>query len=46
MAAAVSATSVVAVDTVVEEVLNRYPGKVGTLNKTAIERAVQEAKIG
>lgn len=46
MAAAVSATGVVAVDTVVEEVLNRYPGKVGTLNKTAIERAVQEAKIG
>lgn len=46
MAAAVSATGVVAVDTVIEEVLNRYPGKVGALNKTAIERAVQEAKIG
>lgn len=46
MAAAVSATGVVSVDTVIEEVLNRYPGKVGALNKTAIERAVQEAKIG
>ncbi|MDH4214186.1 MAG: 2-oxoacid:acceptor oxidoreductase family protein [Candidatus Thorarchaeota archaeon] len=46
MAAAVSATGIVSVDTVIEEVLNRYPGKVGALNKTAIERAVQEAKIG
>ena len=46
MAAAVSATGIVKVDTVVNEVLNRYPGKVGALNKTAIERAVEEAKIG
>ena len=46
MAAAVAATDIVKVDTVVDEVLNRYPGKVGTLNKTAIERAVEEAKIG
>jgi pyruvate ferredoxin oxidoreductase gamma subunit len=46
MAAAVSATGVVAVDTVIGEVLNRYPGKVGDLNKVAIERAVKEAKIG
>lgn len=46
MAAAVSATGIVSIKTVVEEVLNRYPGKVGALNKTAIERAVQEAKIG
>ena len=46
MAAAVSATGIVKVDTVVNEVLNRYPGKVGALNKTAIERAIEEAKIG
>ena len=46
MAAAVSATGVVAVDTVIAEVLNRYPGKVGELNKVAIERAVKEANIG
>ena len=46
MAAAVSATGIVKVDTVINEVLNRYPGKVGALNKTAIERAIEEAKIG
>jgi len=46
MAAAVSATGVVDVDTVIGEVLNRYPGKVGDLNKVAIERAVKEAQIG
>jgi 2-oxoacid:acceptor oxidoreductase gamma subunit (pyruvate/2-ketoisovalerate family) len=46
MAAAVSATGVVAIDTVITEVLNRYPGKVGDLNKVAIERAVKEAKVG
>lgn len=46
MAAAVSATGVVAVDTVIAEVLNRYPGKVGDLNKVAIERAVKEAIVG
>ena len=46
MAAAVSATGVVAIDTVIREVLTRYPGKVGNLNKAAIERAVKEAKVG
>jgi Pyruvate/2-oxoacid:ferredoxin oxidoreductase gamma subunit len=46
MAAAVSATGVVEVDTVIGEVLNRYPGKVGDLNKVAIERAIKEAQIG
>jgi pyruvate ferredoxin oxidoreductase gamma subunit len=46
MAAAVSATGVVAVDTVISEVLDRYPGKVGDLNKAAIERAVREVKVG
>jgi 2-oxoacid:acceptor oxidoreductase gamma subunit (pyruvate/2-ketoisovalerate family) len=46
MAAAVQATGIVAVDTVLHEVLERYPGKVGELNKVAIERAVKEAKVG
>jgi 2-oxoacid:acceptor oxidoreductase gamma subunit (pyruvate/2-ketoisovalerate family) len=46
LAAAVAATGVVSVDTVVAEVINRYPGKVGELNKVAIERAVKETKIG
>ena len=46
MAAAVKVTGVVAIETVIGEVLERYPGKVGNLNKVAIERAVQEAKIG
>ncbi|MFX1483956.1 MAG: 2-oxoacid:acceptor oxidoreductase family protein [Promethearchaeota archaeon] len=46
MAAAVQATGVVAVKTVINEVLERYPGKVGDLNKVAIERAVKEAKVG
>jgi 2-oxoacid:acceptor oxidoreductase gamma subunit (pyruvate/2-ketoisovalerate family) len=45
MAAAVKATGVVKVDTVINEVLERYPGKIGELNKTAMERAVQEAQI-
>ncbi len=46
MAAAVKATGVVDVDTVIHAVQERYPGKVGDLNKSAIERAVSEAKIG
>jgi 2-oxoacid:acceptor oxidoreductase gamma subunit (pyruvate/2-ketoisovalerate family) len=46
MAAAVKATGIVAVETVINEVLERYPGKVGDLNKVAIERAVKEAKVG
>ena len=45
LAAAVEATGVVQIETVINEVLERYPGKVGELNKTAMERAVQEAKI-
>ncbi|MGD9397822.1 MAG: 2-oxoacid:acceptor oxidoreductase family protein [Candidatus Thorarchaeota archaeon] len=46
MAAAVKVTGIVAVETVIKEVLERYPGKVGDLNKVAIERAVKEAKVG
>jgi 2-oxoacid:acceptor oxidoreductase gamma subunit (pyruvate/2-ketoisovalerate family) len=46
MAAAVKATEVVKFDAVIDEVLNRYPGKVGDLNKVAMERAVKEAIIG
>ena len=46
MAAAVKVTGIVAVETVINEVLERYPGKVGDLNKVAIERAVKEAKVG
>ncbi|MFW9967961.1 MAG: 2-oxoacid:acceptor oxidoreductase family protein [Candidatus Thorarchaeota archaeon] len=46
MAAAVKASGVVKIETVIEEVLERYPGKVGDLNKAAMERAVEEAKIG
>ncbi|MFW9907683.1 MAG: 2-oxoacid:acceptor oxidoreductase family protein [Candidatus Thorarchaeota archaeon] len=46
MAAAVKATGIVEVKTVIDEVLSRYPGKVGELNKTAMERAMSEAKVG
>ncbi len=46
LAAAVKATEVVKIDTVINEVLTRYPGKVGNLNKAAMERAVKEAVIG
>jgi 2-oxoacid:acceptor oxidoreductase gamma subunit (pyruvate/2-ketoisovalerate family) len=46
MAAAVKASGVVKIETVIEEVQERYPGKVGDLNKAAMERAVKEAKIG
>jgi 2-oxoacid:acceptor oxidoreductase gamma subunit (pyruvate/2-ketoisovalerate family) len=45
LAAAVKATEIVKVDTVINEVLERYPGKVGDLNKAAMERAVQEVQI-
>lgn len=45
MAAAVKACGTVDIDTVINEVLNRYPGKVGELNKAAMERAITEAKI-
>ncbi|MFW9976784.1 MAG: 2-oxoacid:acceptor oxidoreductase family protein [Candidatus Thorarchaeota archaeon] len=46
MAAAVKFTGIVEPDTVINEVLGRYPGKVGDLNKTAMERAMTEAKVG
>lgn len=46
MAAAIKVTGVVDIETVIKEVQERYPGKVGDLNKVAIERAVKEAKIG
>ena len=46
MAAAVHATGVVDIDTVIGEVLERYPGKIGELNKVAIERACKEATVG
>ncbi|TET09408.1 MAG: hypothetical protein E3J86_08290 [Candidatus Thorarchaeota archaeon] len=46
MAAAVKATGVVDIDTVIGEVLERYPGKIGELNKVAIERACEEVKVG
>ncbi|KXH76629.1 MAG: hypothetical protein AM326_02460 [Candidatus Thorarchaeota archaeon SMTZ-45] len=46
MAAAVKASGVVKIETVIEEVQERYPGKVGDLNKAAMERAIEEAKIG
>lgn len=45
LAAAVKATGAVKMETVVAEVLSRYPGKVGELNKRAMERAASEAKI-
>lgn len=46
LAAAVKATGAVKFETVISEVLNRYPGKVGDLNKTAMERAASEVKVG
>lgn len=46
MAAAVMATGAVKVETVINEVLERYPGKVGQLNKAAMERAIEEAQTG
>jgi 2-oxoacid:acceptor oxidoreductase gamma subunit (pyruvate/2-ketoisovalerate family) len=46
MAAAVKASGVVKIETVIDEVLERYPGKIGDLNKAAMDRAVEEAKIG
>ena len=46
LAAAVKATGMVKIQTVIQEVIERYPGKVGNLNKAAMERAVEEARIG
>ncbi len=45
MAAAVKATGVVKLETVIQTVLERYPGKIGELNKAAMERASEEAQI-
>lgn len=46
MAAAVKITKVVKLDTVIDAVLERYPGKIGDLNKVAIERAAKEVTVG
>lgn len=46
MAAAIEATKVVKIETVIDAVMERYPGKVGELNKTAILRACEEEQIG
>lgn len=46
MAAAVKITKVVKLDTVINAVLERYPGKIGDLNKVAIERAAKEVTVG
>jgi 2-oxoacid:acceptor oxidoreductase gamma subunit (pyruvate/2-ketoisovalerate family) len=46
LAAAVKTTAAVKLETVISEVLNRYPGKIGDLNKSAMERAASEAKVG
>ncbi|MFO7836861.1 MAG: 2-oxoacid:acceptor oxidoreductase family protein [Candidatus Thorarchaeota archaeon] len=44
MAAAIQATGVVKLETAIKTVMERYPGKVGELNKAAMERAVEEAE--
>ncbi|TFG09024.1 pyruvate synthase [Candidatus Thorarchaeota archaeon] len=46
LAAVIKATEIVELKTAIETVLERYPGKVGDLNKAAMERAAEEAKIG
>ncbi|TXT54317.1 MAG: Pyruvate/ketoisovalerate oxidoreductases common subunit gamma [Candidatus Thorarchaeota archaeon] len=46
MAAAVHAVGTVKIDTAIEAVLERYPGKIGELNKAAMEKAVKEAQVG
>ncbi|NWF96207.1 MAG: 2-oxoacid:acceptor oxidoreductase family protein [Candidatus Thorarchaeota archaeon] len=46
LAAAVAASKTVRVETVIDEVLHRYPGKVGDLNRAAMERAVKEVQVG
>jgi 2-oxoacid:acceptor oxidoreductase gamma subunit (pyruvate/2-ketoisovalerate family) len=46
LAAAIKATDIVKLKTAIETVVERYPGKVGDLNKAAMERAAEEAKIG
>jgi pyruvate ferredoxin oxidoreductase gamma subunit len=45
MAAAIKATGVVKLETAINTVMERYPGKVGELNKAAMERAVEEAEV-
>ncbi len=42
MAAAVAISGIVRLETVIAEVLQRYAGKVGELNKMAMERAAKE----
>ncbi len=44
MAAAIKSTGVVKLETAIKTVMERYPGKVGELNKAAMERAVEEAE--
>ncbi|MEM2143346.1 MAG: 2-oxoacid:acceptor oxidoreductase family protein [Candidatus Thorarchaeota archaeon] len=46
LAAAVQSTGIVKLETVIGEVRNRYPGKVGDLNRVAMERAAKEAVVG
>ncbi len=46
LAAAIEAVGTVKLETAINEVMERYHGKVGELNKAAMERAVKEAKIG
>ncbi len=46
MAAAVKSSGIVKIETAIEEVMQRYPGKVGELNKMAMERAAKEVVIG
>ncbi|MBD3407796.1 MAG: hypothetical protein GF411_16880 [Candidatus Lokiarchaeota archaeon] len=46
MASAVHAVGTVKIDTAIEAVLERYPGKIGELNKAAMEKAVEEAQVG
>ncbi len=46
MAAAVKATGVVRLETVIKTVMERYPGKIGELNRAAMERASEEVQIG
>ncbi len=45
MAAAVKASGVVRLQSVIDAVTARYPGKVGELNRAAMERAAEEARI-
>ncbi len=46
MAAAVKHSGVVRLESAIQAVLERYPGKIGELNKAAMERAAEEARVG